>query len=296
MKDDNGIKVSERFIDPFLDHSFKIIFGSEENKLVLIDFLNKLLKGERQIEDVQFMNKEQVEDREYSRAAIYDVFCKDKNGEYFIVEMQNDYQANFVKRMVYYSSECLVHQAEVGGDWEFNLKPVYCIAFTNFTNERRIGNDVVERYAICNTKTGKTAVDNVLNLIFIQLPLFNKSVDECENDFEKWLYVLKNMDVLERLPKTFNCEAFRKLREISDVSKLSEADRLWYKKTQRDYWDLKGVIEGAEEKGVERGMEKGITQGKLAVARNLKKMKISPNVISSATGLSIDEINAIDLN
>jgi hypothetical protein len=40
MKDDNGIKVSERFIDPFLDHSFKIIFGSEENKLVLIDFLN----------------------------------------------------------------------------------------------------------------------------------------------------------------------------------------------------------------------------------------------------------------
>jgi predicted transposase/invertase (TIGR01784 family) len=104
------------------------------------------------------------------------------------------------------------------------------------------------------------------------------------------------MDVLERLPKTFNCEAFRKLREISDVSKLSEADRLWYKKTQRDYWDLKGVIEGAEEKGVERGMEKGITQGKLAVARNLKKMKISPNVISSATGLSIDEINAIDLN
>jgi predicted transposase/invertase (TIGR01784 family) len=131
MKDDNGIKISERFIDPFMDHSFKIIFGSEENKLVLIDFLNKLLKGERQIEDVHFMNKEQVDNREYSRAAIYDVFCKDKNGEYFIVEMQNDYQSNFVKRMVYYSSECLVHQAEVGGDWEFNLKPVYCIAFTN---------------------------------------------------------------------------------------------------------------------------------------------------------------------
>jgi predicted transposase/invertase (TIGR01784 family) len=143
---------------------------------------------------------------------------------------------------------------------------------------------VVERYAICNTKTGKPAIDNVLNLIFIQLPLFNKSVDECENDFEKWLYVLKNMDVLERLPKTFNCEAFRKLREISDVSKLSEADRLWYKKTQRDYWDLKGVIEGAEEKRA------------ILIARNLKKMKMSPKDISSATGLSIDEINNIDLN
>jgi predicted transposase/invertase (TIGR01784 family) len=147
---------------------------------------------------------------------------------------------------------------------------------------------VVERYAICNTKTGKPAVDNVLNLIFIQLPLFNKNVDECENDFEKWLYVLKNMDVLERLPKTFNCEAFRKLREISDVSKLSEADRLWYKKTQRDYWDLKGVIEGAE--------EKGRAENSISIARNLIRLKVSPKIISSATGLSIDEINAIDLN
>jgi predicted transposase/invertase (TIGR01784 family) len=112
------------------------------------------------------------------------------------------------------------------------------------------------------------------------------------NDFEKWLYVLKNMDVLERLPKTFNCEAFRKLREISDVSKLSEADRIWYKKTQRDYWDLKGVIEGAEEKGI----EKGEVQKAIIIARNLKKMNMSTKDISSATGLSIDEINDIDLN
>jgi hypothetical protein len=96
------------------------------------------------------------------------------------------------------------------------------------------------------------------------------------------------MDVLERLPKTFNCEAFRKLREISDVSKLSEADRLWYKKTQRDYWDLKGVIEGAE--------EKGRAENSISIARNLIRLKVSPKIISSATGLSIDEINAIDLN
>jgi predicted transposase/invertase (TIGR01784 family) len=117
-------------------------------------------------------------------------------------------------------------------------------------------------------------------------------VDECENDFEKWLYVLKNMDVLERLPKTFNCEAFRKLREISDVSKLSEADRIWYKKTQRDYWDLKGVIEGAEEKGI----EKGEVQKAIIIARNMKKNNYNVNEISDMTGLSIDEINDIDLN
>jgi predicted transposase/invertase (TIGR01784 family) len=80
------------------------------------------------------------------------------------------------------------------------------------------------------------------------------------------------------------------------VSKLSEADRLWYKKTQRDYWDLKGVIEGAEERGIEKGMEKGESQKAIAIARNLKKIGMSSADISSVTGLSIDEINAIDLN
>jgi hypothetical protein len=46
-------------------------------------------------------------------------------------------------------------------------------------------------------------------------PLFNKSVDERESVLDKWLYVLKNMDVLECLPETFQCEAFRKLKEVS---------------------------------------------------------------------------------
>jgi hypothetical protein len=51
---------------------------------------------------------------------------------------------------------------------------------------------------------------------------------------------------------------------------------------------LKGVIEGAEEKGEAKKA--------IIIARNLKKMKMSPKDISSATGLSIDEINDIDLN
>ena len=45
-----------RFINPFTDYGFKKIFGQEISKDLLIDFLNDLLKGERVITDLTFLN------------------------------------------------------------------------------------------------------------------------------------------------------------------------------------------------------------------------------------------------
>lgn len=49
-----------RFINPFTDYGFKKIFGQEISKDLLIDFLNDLLKGERVITDLTFLNNEQL--------------------------------------------------------------------------------------------------------------------------------------------------------------------------------------------------------------------------------------------
>ena len=32
------------------------------------------------------------------------------------------------------------------------------------------------------------------------LPLFKKEENDCENDFERWIYILKNMSTFERMP------------------------------------------------------------------------------------------------
>ena len=47
-----------KFINPFTDVGFKLIFGQEINKDLLIDFLNSLLEGERHIKDIRFLDKE----------------------------------------------------------------------------------------------------------------------------------------------------------------------------------------------------------------------------------------------
>lgn len=77
-----------RFINPFTDYGFKKIFGQEISKDLLIDFLNDLLKGERVITDLTFLNNEQLPEWEDARALIYDIHCTTDTGEKIIVEMQ----------------------------------------------------------------------------------------------------------------------------------------------------------------------------------------------------------------
>jgi hypothetical protein len=52
--------------------------------------------------------------------------------------------------------------------------------------------------------------------IFIELPNFNKEEDECNTDFERWIYVLKNMKTLNRLPFKARKAVFEKLEKIID--------------------------------------------------------------------------------
>ena len=121
-----------RFINPFTDIGFKRIFGQEINKDLLIDFLNALLKGERSVKDIRFLDKELLPEYEKDRSLIYDVYCTDDNGDQFIVEMQNREHVNFRERTLYYLSQAIARQGERGSDWKFELKAVYGVFFLNF--------------------------------------------------------------------------------------------------------------------------------------------------------------------
>ena len=89
------------FINPFTDVGFKRIFGQEVNKDLLMDFLNELLAGEERIEDLRFMDKEQLPDNEQERGIIYDIFCRTEDGRHLIIEMQNDSQTYFRNRVCF---------------------------------------------------------------------------------------------------------------------------------------------------------------------------------------------------
>ena len=121
-----------KFINPFTDVGFKIIFGQEFSKPRLLDFLNALLVGERTITDLKFLDKEQPAIYDGDRSPIYGILCETDSGEKIIVEMQNREHPNFKERMLYYAAGAVVRQGEKGTGWNYDIKAVYMVAFTNF--------------------------------------------------------------------------------------------------------------------------------------------------------------------
>ena len=190
-------KTMSKFINPFTDYGFKLIFGREVSKDLLIEFLNDLLEGERVITDLQFLNNEQLPLYPEGRGIIYDVYCTTDTGEKIIVEMQNRMQSNFKERSIYYLSRAIINQGRVGNEWKFEIKAVYGVFLMNFIIDKNIKlrTDVI----LSDRETGELFSDKFRE-IFIALPLFNKNEEECETNFERWIYILNNMETLKRMP------------------------------------------------------------------------------------------------
>ena len=265
-----------KFINPFTDVGFKRIFGQEINKDLLIDFLNSLLDGERRVNDIRFLDKELLPAYAKDRSLIYDVYCTDDNGEQFIVEMQNREHVNFRERTLYYLSQAISRQGEKGVDWSFDLKAVYGVFFLNFNLAglpRKLRTDIV----LCDRDTHEPFSDK-MRYIFIELPSFVKAEGDCENDFERWIYVLKNMETLQRLPFKARKAVFEKLEEIVDIASMSKEDRLKYDESIKVYRDRMAIMAFERKQGFAEGMEKGMAQGMAegiaqGIAEGMKKGK-----------------------
>jgi len=151
-----------------------------------------------------------------------------------------------------------------------------------------------------------------MHFIFLQLPFFDKEESECDNYFERWIYVLKNMSNLSRMPWVVQDGVFAKLAEIADVERMSDKERRVYDEMLKVYRDYHGImdgakIEGREEgreegraEGLEEGMEKGRAEGKkntaIEIAKKMKKKGMDIDSIKDLTDLSAEEIEAIKID
>ncbi|WP_289307359.1 Rpn family recombination-promoting nuclease/putative transposase, partial [uncultured Phocaeicola sp.] len=179
-------------------------------------------------------------------------------------------------------------QGEKGARWEFDLKAVYGVFFMNFRLEdtpHKLRTDIV----LSDRDTHEVFSDK-LRFIFIELPSFNKEEEECETDFERWIYILKNMETLNRLPFKARKAVFEKLEKIVDIASLSKEERIKYDESIKVYRDNLATISFAENKGLKRGREEGLKEGSISIAHKLKSMGIPLDTIAAATGLSIEEI------
>ena len=273
---------AEKYINPFTDYGFKKLFGEEPNKDLLLDFLNELLKEEQgQITDLTYLKTEQLGASDIDRKAIFDLYCENKKGEKFIVELQKSKQNFFKDRTVYYSTFPIREQAK-RADWDYELKAVYTIAILDFIFDSDKNEPDKFRYDVKLTdiETKKVFYDK-LTFIYLEMPKFNKTIDELETRFDKWLFVLRNLNRLDRVPDKLKEQIFEKLFETAEIAKFTPDQVRSYEDSLKYYRDLKNSLDTASD---ERAID---------IAKNLLKNGVDIDIIVNSTGLSLKQIEKL---
>lgn len=275
-----------KYINPFTDFGFKKIFGEEASKPLLIDFLNSLLPQQNKIANLSFKNTEQLGQTDLDRKAVYDIYCQNENGERFIVELQKAKQNYFKERTIYYSTFPIKEQAEKG-EWNYDLKAVYCVGILDFTfddyDTEPEKHEVVHTIKLKN-QHGKTFYDK-LTYIYLEMPNFNKPENDLKTRLDKWMYFIKHLEDFQSIPTIFSDEVFAKAFETAELAKLGQADLDMYEMNLKIYRDYKNTIDTA--------IDEGKTLRNLEIGKILKKRGVPFDIIMEATGLSEDEINKL---
>ena len=280
--------IQDRYINPYTDFGFKLLFGTAMNKELLISFLNALLFGEETVKDITYLNTEHLGTMEYDRRAVFDVYCENDEGEKFLVEMQKGEQQFFKDRSVFYSTFPIREQAK-RGEWNYELKAVYTIGILNFTFDDTDTEYFHHEVKLVDLYTRKVFYDK-LTFIYLEMPKFNKREDELETMFDKWLFVLRNLSSLLERPRALQERVFDRLFETAEIAKFTRTELSEYWDSLKNFRDLYSVISTAENKGREKGREEGREEERIKNARNFKQLGIASDVISRATGLSEAEI------
>jgi predicted transposase/invertase (TIGR01784 family) len=272
-----------KYINPFTDFGFKKIFGEEASKPLLIDFLNALLPQPNKIVDLSFKNTEQLGQTDIDRKVIYDIYCQNEIGEKFIVELQKAKQNYFKERTIFYSTFPIREQAEKG-EWNYNLKAVYCVGILDFTfddyESEPEKSEVLHTIKLKN-QNGKTFYEK-LTYMYLEMPNFNKTEEQLSSRLDNWLFFIKNLEDFQSIPAIFSDDIFTQAFEKAELAKFGQSDMENYENSLKIYRDLKGVIDTA--------FDEGKMEGKIEVAIALNKKGLSIHEISELTELPEDEI------
>lgn len=287
-----------RFINPKTDYAFKKIFGSEQSHDILISFLNAILyDGNIVINDLEILNPYLAPRIRGVKATYLDVKARLENGTTVIIEMQVLNIEGFEKRILYNAAKAYSTQLGVGQDYNL-LDPVIALTITDFEMFPEI-NQLISRFIL---KEKDFLVDYPIydiELVFVELPKFDKKVDRLETLADKWLYFLKCARQLDVVPESMNLvpeikQAFDMANEVN----LSPEQIEDMEMQEMFIHDQRNAIKKALNQGRQEGLEEGVEQGKVAakleMARKLLDV-LDDEAISRASGLSVAEIAQLRL-
>lgn len=301
-----------KYIDPLVDFAFKKIFGSDSNKDLLIDFLNEVFNGRKHIVDLIYNKNEHPGELKKDGGVIFDLLCTGDHNDHFIIEIQRGKQQNFKQRALFYTSRLISDQAPKGkrSTWGYKLTEVFLIALLEDTIASDFSKEqYFHEINLCDRNTGKVFYEK-LGYIYIELHKFVKTANELETGLDKWLFALKNMGSMDKIPAGYATPVFEKLFNIAQYTNLTKEEKMLWDNNLKRKWDNQNVLdyalnearelghqlghqEGHQEghqAGIEQGIEQGIKENVRKTVIKMKEKGLSFQQIAEITDLQISEI------
>lgn len=249
-----------RFLDVKTDFAFKRVFGAEESKPILIDFLNAILgyEAEYAVTDLAIIDPYLAPKITGMKDTFVDVRARLANGKHVIIEMQVLNVEGFEKRVLYNAAKEYSGQLAKGEAYK-GLNPVIALTFTNF---KMFDFDKYHSvFRLLETQT-LTEYSGELELVFVELPKFNVPLAQLQTVQEKWIYFVQNTGEMNYIPESFSHpttlpEAFERANEAA----LSPEELDMQIRRHIFIQDQRGALSKAKSEGWKEGLEEGMQAG-----------------------------------
>lgn len=281
-------------LDPRVDFVFKRIFGSENNKDVLLAFLNRIFMeaGEQELTEIILLNPYTDKEAPLDKQSIFDVYAKTAEGKLIDIEMQLFNKYDIEKRTLFYWSKRYAGQLKEGGKYQQLMK---CVTINILNYAFLPNNEYHNIFHLREDRTGIPLIDDI-EVHFLELPKIDDVIPS-QGGLENWLLFLKGVDISHwEVLKMNEPELEKAMDTLQHLSQDSEA-RILYEARQKYLHDEASMLEGAKQAGIKAGMKAGMQEGLKTgikeVAKNMLALNIDTATIAKATGLSEEEIHAL---
>lgn len=272
-----------QFADIKNDIAFRKIFGNENKKIILISFLNAVmkLKGKDVIEDVEILNPYQLPVIKNLKASIIDVKARDKKGKTYIIEMQVAEPDGLDKRLLYYASKEYSQQIE-SGEFYTKLKPVIFIGIFDFKFTERGG--YLSHHSVCDVENGERTIKD-MDFYFVELPKFTKPLEELVEITDKWIFFIKEAENLTVIPENVDDEGLKEAYQ--------DANKHAWEKEELEAYDYAAMREQDERGKVELAEKRGKNQMQIEAILGFNRIGLSSDKIAEALNIPLEQVDEI---
>ena len=274
-----------RFVSPKVDFAFKKIFGSDQSTEILISFLNAIVYGgEKTIKSLKIINPYNPGQISSLKETYLDVKATLFDGTIVVIEMQVGRTSAFSKRILYNLTKAYANQLGVGENYLI-LKPAIAVTIVDFVMFED-SKEVISQFVFKEKTKNREYPDAELQLFFVELPNFKKTLAELSTLADKWIYFLKETSKLEEIPAI--------LGEVEEIGRaLAIANQTSMTLEEIDLVDRRGMILQDEKGRIDYAKEQGRLEGTTALVMRLLQKRFGeiPETISS----QIEDLDIEDL-